>query len=266
MKQKFLLTSILILILNYFSMAQNEDFKDFKKTPSGLKYKILEHGKGKKPEKGSIVEVHYKGMFLDGKEFDNSYKRGAPFKFVLGQGQVIKGWDEGIALLHEGDKAILIIPPQLVYGNRQVGPIPPNSTLKFEVELIKVKDPVKVEPFDVKGKDTVTTEDGLKYIVVKSNPQGKQPKKGDKVKVHYTGYFEDGKIFDSSVKRDSPFEFTVGVGQVIKGWDEGLMLMHEGEKYRFIIPYQLGYGERGYPGAIPPKATLIFDVELLKVE
>ncbi len=266
MKRVFLFFN-LILTLSFLIMAQNnDDLKDFKTTASGLKYKILEHGKGKKPEKGSIVEVHYKGMFMDGKEFDNSYKRGTPFKFTLGMGQVIKGWDEGIALLREGDKAVFIIPPELGYGNRQVGPIPANSTLKFEVELISVKDPIKVEPFDVSGKDTVTTDDGLKYIVVKSNPNGKKAEKGHKVKVHYTGYFEDGKIFDSSVKRDQPLEFTLGIGQVIKGWDEGVSLMKEGEKYRLIIPYNLAYGEKGYPGVIPPKATLIFDVELLKVE
>ncbi len=264
MKKSILFT--VLLSLNFLIMAQNDEFKDFKETASGLKYKILEHGKGPKAKPGDIVEVHYKGMFLDGKEFDNSYKRGKPIKFTLGQGQVIKGWDEGIALLNEGDKAIFVIPPELGYGNRQVGPIPANSTLKFEVELVKVKEPVKIEPYDVSGKDTITTKSGLKYIVVKSNPDGKQPQKGHKVKVHYTGYFEDGKIFDSSLRRDEPLEFTVGVGQVIKGWDEGVMLMHEGEKYRFIIPYQLGYGERGYPGVIPPKSTLIFDVELLKAE
>jgi len=264
MKKLIFLT--ILLNLNLLIMAQNDEPKDFKETLSGLKYKIIEQGKGQKPKSGDIVEVHYKGMFLDGKEFDNSYKRGKPIKFTLGQGQVIKGWDEGIALLNKGSKAIFIIPPSLGYGNRQVGPIPPNSTLKFEVELVNVKEPVEIKPFNVNGKDTITTKSGLKYIVVKENKKGKKPQKGNTVKVHYTGYFEDGKIFDSSLKRDEPFEFPVGIGRVIKGWDEGILLMHEGEKYRFIIPYQLGYGEKGYPGVIPPKATLIFDVELLKVE
>ena len=81
--------------------------------------------------------------------------------------------------------------------------------------------------------------------------------------VHYTGYFIDGKIFDSSVQRGEPATFPLN--QVIKGWTEGLQLMKEGSKYTFFIPYTLAYGEQGYPGAIPPKSDLIFEVELLKV-
>ncbi len=259
MKKMLLLAGL--LFLNIVIMAQD----DFKTTPSGLKYKILEHGKGKQAAAGSIVSVHYTGKFLNDTVFDSSYKRGKPIQFTLGQGQVIKGWDEGIALLHVGDKAEFLIPPELAYGSRQMGTIPANSTLKFEVELMAVKEPVKVEEYNVKGKDTLTTASGLQYIIVKDAPKGTAAVAGHKVSVHYSGYLTDGKMFDSSVKRDQPFEFTLGVGQVIKGWDEGVALMKEGEKCRFIIPYQLAYGERGYLGAIPPKATLVFDVELLKV-
>ncbi len=251
-----------LLFLNLLIMAQD----DFKTTPSGLKYKILEHGKGKKAAAGSIVSVNYTGKFLNDSVFDSSYKRGKPIDFTLGAGQVIKGWDEGVALLHVGDKAEFLIPPELAYGSRQTGTIPANSTLKFEVELMDVKEPVKVEEYNVKEKDTLTAANGLKYIIVKeAKKDAVAATAGHKVSVHYSGYLTDGKMFDSSVKRNQPFEFTLGVGQVIKGWDEGVALMKEGEKCRFIIPYQLAYGERGYPGAIPPKATLIFDVELLKV-
>ncbi len=112
--------------------------------------------------------------------------------------------------------------------------------------------------------DAVTTPSGLKYIdeVVGA---GDAPSKGKRVKVHYAGRLANGKKFDSSVDRGEPFVFSIGVGQVIKGWDEGVMSMNVGGKRQLIIPAELGYGARGAGGDIPPNAELIFDVELLSV-
>lgn len=111
---------------------------------------------------------------------------------------------------------------------------------------------------------TVTTKDGLKYVD-QSVGKGPQPKRGDRVRVHYTGTLTDGKKFDSSRDRNEPFVFTLGEGQVIKGWDEGVAGMRVGGKRRLIVPPQLGYGAQGAGGVIPPNATLIFDVELLGI-
>ena len=111
---------------------------------------------------------------------------------------------------------------------------------------------------------TVTTASGLKYTDVKVG-SGASPVKGKQVKVHYTGTLENGKKFDSSVDRNEPFNFVIGVGQVIAGWDEGVMSMKVGGKRKLIIPSKLGYGARGAGGDIPPNATLLFDVELLDV-
>lgn len=112
----------------------------FDETPSGLRYKILQKGDGKNAAKGLKVSVHYKGQLLDGTVFDSSYKRKEPIDFTLGIGQVIEGWDEGIQLLQVGDKARLVIPSDLAYGERGAGGvIPPNATLIFDVELMKVK-------------------------------------------------------------------------------------------------------------------------------
>jgi peptidylprolyl isomerase len=114
------------------------------------------------------------------------------------------------------------------------------------------------------GTDEVTTPSGLKYIEIKEG-NGATPKTGQTVVVHYTGTLEDGTKFDSSRDRNQPFSFKLGVGQVIKGWDEGLSTMKVGGRRQLIIPSELGYGARGAGGVIPPNATLIFDVELLRI-
>jgi len=112
----------------------------YDETPSGLRYKILQNGDGKQATKGATVSVHYKGQLLDGTVFDSSYKRKQPLDFAIGVGQVIAGWDEGIQLLKVGDKARLVIPSSLGYGERGAGGvIPPNATLIFDVELMDVK-------------------------------------------------------------------------------------------------------------------------------
>jgi FKBP-type peptidyl-prolyl cis-trans isomerase FkpA len=111
----------------------------------------------------------------------------------------------------------------------------------------------------------VTTSSGLQYQVLKEG-NGAVAKAGQTVSVHYTGWLTDGKKFDSSVDRGQPFQFPLGGGQVIKGWDEGVAGMKVGEKRKLTIPPGLGYGERGAGGVIPPNATLVFDVELLGIQ
>jgi len=109
------------------------------------------------------------------------------------------------------------------------------------------------------------TASGLEYIEVEPGT-GMQAESGKTVSVHYTGKFQDGKVFDSSVSRGEPIKFPLGAGRVIKGWDEGIALMKEGGKAQLIIPPHLGYGENGAGGVIPPNATLVFDVELVSVD
>ena len=113
--------------------------------------------------------------------------------------------------------------------------------------------------------DTVTTTSGLKYIVM-AEGDGPKPEAGNLIGAHYTGWLMDGTKFDSSRDRGQPLQFPIGQGRVIRGWDEGLMLMSVGGRRLLIIPPELGYGERGTPGGpIPPNATLVFDVELMSV-
>jgi peptidylprolyl isomerase len=117
---------------------------------------------------------------------------------------------------------------------------------------------------DEAAKGFEKTASGLRYKITQKNDSGKPAKRGDKVEVHYTGKLLDGTVFDSSIKRGKPIEFPIGTGRVIPGWDEGIMLLKEGEKASLVIPPYLGYGERGAGGVIPPNAILLFDVELIK--
>ncbi|MGE0637467.1 MAG: FKBP-type peptidyl-prolyl cis-trans isomerase [Bacteroidia bacterium] len=147
MKRILLLTTY-FLLLTFFSCKTQEDLTPNRgvklnktyTTESGLQYLFTELGEGAHAKSGDKVSVHYIGKLTDGKEFDNSYKRGTPFSFNIGEGKVIKGWDEGIALLNVGDKAVFTIPSQLGYGPMEIpGLIPANSTLIFEVELISAE-------------------------------------------------------------------------------------------------------------------------------
>ncbi len=110
----------------------------------------------------------------------------------------------------------------------------------------------------------ITTDSGLKYIDLVAG-EGATPQSGQGVSVHYTGLLENGKKFDSSHDRNKPFNFTIGIGRVIQGWDEGVMTMQVGGKRKLIIPPELGYGAQGAGGVIPPNAILIFEVELLAI-
>ena len=136
----------------------------------------------------------------------------------------------------------------------------------FEGSLLKRAEAVKKEQQDLiesvsAGYDQ--TESGLRYKILQKG-NGTQAQKGKTVSVHYKGMLLDGTTFDSSYTRKEPIEFTLGVGQVIAGWDEGIQLLKVGDKARFVIPSDLAYGSRGAGGVIPPNATLIFDVELMK--
>ena len=204
------------------------------------------------------VKVHYTGWTTDGKRFDSSVARGKPAEFPLNR--VIKGWTEGLQLMVVGEKTRFWIPQDLAYQGR---PGPPKGMLVFDVELLSFTPAPKPlpAPADVAAPpaDAKKTASGLAYKVLKPGTGKVHPGAESRVRVHYTGWTTDGKMFDSSVVRGQPAEFPLN--RVIQGWTEGVQLMAVGEKTRFWIPQDLAY--QGRPG--PPKGMLVFDVELLKI-
>ncbi|MDD2563154.1 MAG: FKBP-type peptidyl-prolyl cis-trans isomerase [Salinivirgaceae bacterium] len=280
---KWLYVAMVSIFISFPSVAQNADrkndtliipqkrseYKNWKKNfeykKSGLLYKFETKGAGAIPKSGDLVIVHYKGLFRDNEQFDNSYTRQKPLEFNAGVGQVITGWDEALAIMPEGSKMTIIVPPHLGYGNRENGPIPANSTLIFEIELLKVIPQLTIEPFEVEKKAFKTSNNNLKYAFI-TETLGTKPDSNYIVTMHYTGYLPDGKIFDSSLLSGEPEKFIVGSSRVIKGVNEAVKLMAEGSKARFIIPSELAYGKKGYYTLIKPNTNLTYDIEILEVK
>ncbi|KAL2531001.1 Peptidyl-prolyl cis-trans isomerase FKBP62 [Forsythia ovata] len=222
---------------------------------NGLKKKLLKEGDGwEKPSSGDEVEVHYVGTLLDGTQFDSSRDRGTPFKFKLGQGQVIKGWDEGIKTMKKGEKAIFIIPPELAYGESGSPPtIPSNATLQFEVELlswISVKD--------------ICKDGGIFKKILTEGEGWQNPKDLDEVHVKYEARLEDGTL----VSKSDGVEFTVEDGYFCPALSKAVKTMKKGEKVFLTVKPQYGFGEKGRGATgdecdVPPNATLHINLELV---
>ncbi len=235
-------------------------------TASGLQYADLTIGEGSEAISRATVTTGFT-VWVKGEGEDTfiaSSENNQPMTFVVGKmDTVFPGWDEGVTGMKVGGKRYLLIPPDLGLGAQGGGQIPANATLIMEITLIEVVEPRL--PTQIDEKDYLTTESGLKYYDIQVGT-GVTPTVGQTVVVHYTGWLVDGTQFDSSLDRGQPFEFALGQGAVIAGWDEGLATMKVGGKRQLLIPPDLGYGASGAGASIPPNATLIFEVELLEIK
>ncbi len=239
---------------------------DYEETDTGVKIAVLAEGDGEdEVEAGDRVTVEFAIWVAEGERFfTSSDSAGQPLTYPVGSGAVFPGWDEGTLGMVVGEKRQLFIPSELGLGAQGYGElVPPDSDLLLEVELV---DLVKVrKATELDEDDYEVTDSGLKYYDLVEG-DGEMPEEGQIVVVHYTGWLEDGTQFDSSLERGVPFEFPVGTGAVISGWDEGVATMKVGGIRQLVIPADLGYGDTGAGSTIPPGATLIFEVELLELK
>ncbi|MCF8296810.1 MAG: FKBP-type peptidyl-prolyl cis-trans isomerase [Saprospiraceae bacterium] len=257
-------------------------------TETGLYYIEEVAGKGATPANGDIVTIRYSARFIsDSVPFYTSDMAGGgePLPYQVGAAQMGDGIDEGLKMMKVGASATMICPSSLAFGEGRGDQIPPYTTIVFHVDLIatatqadyEAEQKAKVEKLKneeagklskyLKSKkiNSSPTQSGLYYIEIEKGT-GAKAEAGKMVKVHYKGMLLDGTVFDESYKRGEPYQFGLGQGNVIPGWDEGIALMNEGGKAKLIIPSNLGYGERGSGQTIPPYSPLVFEVELIEVK
>ena len=284
MKKLFLLTLILGI---FFTSCKNDNnqISGYENTPTGLYYKFYEENQGDTPETMELLDVVLSCVINDTVVIIPENRMILQMMEPMFAGDIF----EGMKMMHKDDSASFIVRTDSTFYTLLRSPLPAefsvDDIMKFNIRL---NDFYPESEFAAKqieymkntfvdetlaaereideylknnGIKTITTPTGLKYVKTKEG-NGEKPQVGTMVKVHYTGKLLDGTVFDSSVTRNEPFQFVLGVGQVIPGWDEGLQLMSKGEEAVLYIPYYLAYGNTG-SGPIPPFATLIFEVEMI---
>ena len=284
MKKLFLLTLILGV---FFTSCKNDNnqISGYENTQTGLYYKFYEENQGDTPETMELLDVVLSCVINDTVVIIPENRMILQMMEPMFAGDIF----EGMKMMHKGDSASFIVRTDSTFYTLLRSPMPAefsvDDVMKFnirlndfypesefaakQIEYMKntfVGETLAAEEeldkyFKDNGIKAITTSTGLNYVKTKDG-NGEKPQVGTMVKVHYTGKLLDGTVFDSSVTRNEPFQFVLGVGQVIPGWDEGLQLMSKGEEAVLYIPYYLAYGNTG-SGPIPPFATLIFEVEMI---
>ena len=284
MKKLFLLTLIFSV---FFTSCKNDNnqISGYENTQTGLYYKFYEENQGDTPEIMELLDVVLSCVINDTVVIIPENRMILQMMDPMFAGDIF----EGMKMMHKGDSASFIVRTDSTFYTLLRSPMPAefsvDDVMKFNIRLNDfypesefaakqieyMKNTFVDETFAAEeeldkyfkdnGIKAITTSTGLNYVKTKDG-NGEKPQVGTMVKVHYTGKLLDGTVFDSSVTRNEPFQFVLGIGQVIPGWDEGLQLMSKGEKAVLYIPYYLAYGNMG-SGPIPPFATLMFEIELI---
>ena len=266
-------------------------------TEDGLHYVIQKPGAGLFAKEGNYALIRFKAMLLDSTVFDQS-NDDEPFIFQIGNHEIVKGLDKGIRLMKKGGQATFYMPPSLGYKDLGVGKVvPPNSPLIYEVELVDLMDFEQYDKFmrALEEKERRTFEErekaqfqqdlriindyaadnklkmkrtssGLGYAITKAG-KGEAAQKGKRLKVAYEGYLVDGRSVDSS-EQGKPYEFFLGQGKVLDGWEEGLQFFNEGAEGWLLIPSKLAYGPLAIDENdihVPANSVLIFKIKLMKI-
>jgi FKBP-type peptidyl-prolyl cis-trans isomerase FkpA len=267
------------------------------KTENGLKYKILADSAGANGEDGGWIVFHFIMKNSKDSIMRNTFKEGSPIGIPIGKASFKGGLEEGFTLLSKGDSAQFFVNADSIFTKTFHTDVPKEvekgSDLQFIIKVVNLYSKADVEKEMAKGKkaqeeaevakqqlvaqDTMTIVEYLKknkikakrtvngvYYVVHKSVSGMNLNPGDSISVQYEGRLLNGTKFDSSYDRNAPFTLMVGMGQVIRGWDEGLMSLKKGEKATLYIPSGMAYGARGAGANIPPNSILIFDIEIQK--
>jgi len=263
-------------------------------TPDELGLYIIntKKGTGSNVKVGDFIETNLIATALTGDKFIDTYTEKKPYTIEVGTGQLGMGFEKAILTMKKGSKLTLISPSSQAFGEKGVtGYIPPYSPIVYEIEIVKImsadqmkakqeaeRKKAEAEANKLKNEEQAKIDTYLKANGITAQPtasgliyveelagEGELPTAGQKVRVHYSGYLLNGKKFDSSVDRGQPFEFVIGQGQVIPGWDEAFTKIKVGGKAKIILPSRIAYGERGAGSDIPPYAPLMFEVELLEI-
>ena len=292
----------LLPLLTLFAVSvQAQQATDLKRTDHGALYKIFTSNPGEKAKQNDVITFNFIQTTDKDSVLYSTYKTGKPVQAQIQPSQNVGDLMEVFPLLAAKDSALVKVPTDSIFkGHEEARPpfFPKGSFLTFILKIEKVQslnDAIaekKAEAQKLKDNESAaaasylatnkinatTTASGLKYVIKQPSVKRK-PVAGDTLLVNYTGRILNGKVFDSSIEADAksagltqpgrkyePISVVVGQGQVIPGWDEGLLLLNEGSKAVFIIPSTLAYGEKGAGQDIPPYSTLIFDIELVKVK
>ena len=303
MKKNFVIMAMAAMLFAGASACSQEKvpFEGYNKTPNGLYYRFIEQNEGAMPQKGELVDVVLTCVVND----TNTLIPVIPNTFQLIDPLFPGDVFEGLAMVHKGDSVSFIVNIDSTFRTFFGQPTLPSEytsadVMRFEMRIEDIypeseyakrmaaknqkaaKERIAkmiadhpeesaqaaqaLTEFLAKNKIVAEpTESGLYYVMTQEG-NGEKPEVGQIVNVHYTGKLLDGTVFDSSVERGQPFQFPLGVGRVIAGWDEGIALMSKGEKGVLYIPYYLAYGDRGAGGDIKPFDNLMFEVELVDFE